>query len=201
MPASTNSSTDNKSSIPEPEWNSSALTMRIWFNDLTRWLPHQDRAYRSLIERGYFINRDKTIVSSIPQAIDLTEGLLPTFTFQDPAPHVYTQTPAARQAAIQRTNDELARLAKEKGEKTPPSPVNSPRFPSKLPDSLAITVAPSVVSAKRHELCDTILSTVPDNDKADALRAISNGDGCTLLRHIYTESSKVSVKYTPAFMV
>ena len=98
MPAS-NTTTD-KSSIPEPEWNSSALTMRIWFNELIRWIPHQDKSYRSLIERGYFINRDKTIVSSILQAIDLTEGLLPSYTFDDPAPLVYTQTAAARQGAI-----------------------------------------------------------------------------------------------------
>ena len=107
---------------------------------------------------------------------------------------MYVQTPAARQAAIQRTNDELARIAREKGDKGAPSPDHSPIFPSKLPDSLAITVAPSVVSAKRNELCDTILSTVPDNDKADALRALCNGDGCSLLRHIYTESSNVSVE-------
>ena len=91
---------------------------------------------------------------------------------------MYTQTTAARKAAIRRTNDELARLAAEKGERSAPSPVSSPRFPSKLPDSLAITVAPSVVSAKRNELCDTILSTVPDNDKAEELRTACDGDGC-----------------------
>ena len=60
MPSS-NTTTD-KPTIPEPEWNSSALTMHIWFDDLTRWLPHQDKGYRSLIERGYFINRDRTII-------------------------------------------------------------------------------------------------------------------------------------------
>ena len=56
----------------------------------------------------------------------------------------------------------------------------------------------SIVNEKRRELCDTILSTIPDNDKADSLRAICNGDGCALLRHIYTVSSNVSVKVSGA---
>ena len=56
-------STD-KPTIAEPEWNSSTLTMRIWFNELVRWIPFQDKCHRSLIERGYFIYRDQTICSS-----------------------------------------------------------------------------------------------------------------------------------------
>ena len=59
MPEAANST--DKSSIRQPEWNSSSLTMRIWFNDLVRWLPHQDKAYRSLIERGFYRDKDKVI--------------------------------------------------------------------------------------------------------------------------------------------
>ena len=131
-------------------------------------------------------------------AIDLTEGHLPLYTFSDPAPSVYTQSPAARQAALERTNLERVKAAKDRGDAQPPTPVSSPIFPTKLPDSLAITVAPSIVNAKRSELCDTILSTVPDNDKADSLRALCHGDGCRLLRHIFTESANVSVKVSGA---
>ena len=39
--------------------------MRIWFNDLVRWLPLQDKAYDSLVERGYYVNRDRVIATSI----------------------------------------------------------------------------------------------------------------------------------------
>ena len=59
MPEAANST--DKSSIRQREWNSSSLTMRIWFNDLVRWLPHQDKAYRSLIERGFYRDKDKVI--------------------------------------------------------------------------------------------------------------------------------------------
>ena len=78
-------STTETPTIPQPEWNSSALTMRIWYNQLVRWIPSQDKAYRPLIERGYYVNRDKVIASSVIQAIDLTDGNIDTFTFDDPA--------------------------------------------------------------------------------------------------------------------
>ena len=57
--------------------------MRIWFNDLVRWLPHQDKAYRSLIERGYYVNRDKVIASSVKQALDITDGHITSYSFSE----------------------------------------------------------------------------------------------------------------------
>ena len=104
-------STTETPTIPQPEWNSSALTMRIWYNQLVRWIPSQDKAYRPLIERGYYVNRDKVIASSVIQAIDLTDGNIDTFTFDDPAPNVYVQNAAAYAAAVQRTNDAAAATA------------------------------------------------------------------------------------------
>ena len=91
--------------------------MRIWFNDLVRWLPLQDKAYRSLVERGYYVNRDRTIVTSIVQALDISEGFLnnATHSFSNPAPRVYTQSAAAYAAAVKRTNDELAAAALSAG--------------------------------------------------------------------------------------
>ena len=54
--------------------------MRIWFNDLVRWLPLQDKAYRSLVERGYYVNRDMTIATSIAQVLDISKGFLKNVT-------------------------------------------------------------------------------------------------------------------------
>ena len=195
MPTST-TSTDNPV-IPVPEWNSSALTMRIWYNTLVRWIPHQDHSYRSLIERGYFTNRQHTITVSVAQAFDITDGNIDTYSFSAPAPKVYVQNAAARAAAIARTNSEN-RVAAITAGAPAPAPVTVPTFPAQVPNSAAVVVSRSVVEAKRNELCDTILSTVPDNDKAESLRTICNGDGCELLRHIYTESAKVSVKVSGA---
>ena len=189
--------TTDQPTIPQPEWNSSALTMRIWFNNLVRWLPKEDRAYRSLIERGYYVNRDKAIASSIAQAVDITDGNIDTYSFHDPAPAVYQQNAAAYAAAVRRTN-EAAAAAAAAASRTPPQPSNTPSFPDRLPDSYAVTIAPSVIQAKRNDLCETILSTVPDNDKAEELRTACNGDGCSLLRLIHTESSKVSAKVSGA---
>ena len=74
--------------------------MRIWFNDLARWLPLQDKAYRSLIEHGFFVYRDIVIASSIAQALDISEGYLNDHTFSDPAPRIYVQSAAAYAAAV-----------------------------------------------------------------------------------------------------
>ena len=105
----------DKSAIRQPEWNSSALTMRMWYNDLVRWIPHQDKAYRSLIERGFYRDKDKVIASSIKQALDITEGHICSYSFSDPAPRDYVQSPAAFAAALQRTNQELADAAAASG--------------------------------------------------------------------------------------
>ena len=171
--------------------------MRVWFNNLVRWIPHQDKAYRSLIERGYFTNRQHTIASTVVQAFDLTDGNIDCHSFSSPAPKVYVQNAAAHAAAIARTNLENATAAAAANAPAP-APVTVPTYPAQVPNSIAVYVSRSVIEAKRSELCDTILSTVPDNDKAESLRAICQGDGCELLRYIYSESAKVSVKVSGA---
>ena len=187
----------DKSAIRQPEWNSSALTMRMWYNDLVRWIPHQDKAYRSLIERGFYRDKDKVIASSIKQALDITEGHICSYSFSDPAPRDYVQSPAAFAAALQRTNQELADAAAAAGAPAP-APSLVPTFPTELPKGSAVSVAASVIQCKRNELCDTILATVPDDDKAEELRQKCGGDGCHLLRYIFTESSVVSDKVSGA---
>ena len=117
--------------IPQPEWTSSALTMRIWFNNLIRWIPRQDKAYRPLIERGYYINRDKAIVSCIPQALDMTEGNIDLHSFHDPAPALYVQNKAAFAAAMKRTNDEAI-----KRRPTPPA-VSAPLLHPRMMETTA----------------------------------------------------------------
>ena len=96
MPANTDNTV---TTVKKPMFGGSRLYMRSHGVKLLMWLPTQDPAFRSILERGYFSDSKRILCQSEQQAIDISKGLIDIYDPEDPAPCEYEQNDAAKTAA------------------------------------------------------------------------------------------------------
>ena len=78
--------TDTTDKVNKPIWDMQISTIKAHLDAIPYWLYQQDSRYAALFEHGYFVSKDKLVVSSPTMARQIIAQTLPLYSFEDPSP-------------------------------------------------------------------------------------------------------------------
>ena len=80
------SDTDLTDKVKTPTWDMQISTLKAFLDAIPYWLYQQDSRYAALFEHGYFVSKDKLVVSSPIMARQIMAQSQPLYSFEDPSP-------------------------------------------------------------------------------------------------------------------
>lgn len=173
----------NTPSIPyvdpdNPTWNSSPITLGLWYHSLEDYLFELDKRYRTLCVHGYLVAKQTVITVSIDHSVISLHKLDNTvFGFENPSPLEPFES-------LLRSNPSKASLVA--GFKD----ANGIKDPA----GKRYDVVPESVQELDEALLGAILSTIPDSESRKWLKSNANNSGREALRFLAKEAKKASGK-------
>ena len=132
-----------------PQWESSPITLGIWFYSLEDYLFDLDKRYRTLVEKGYIVTSKSVVTASLHHSVILCHNLdKEPFSFEKPAP---VDPVAALLASDPRSAASITTFVDDDGKLKDP---NGSRY----------TVMPEAIREVDEAMLGSILATVPDTE-------------------------------------
>ena len=172
-PRAKNVETDDKDDKEEdPEWDSNERNLMLYLLKLKRWLPKQHSQLNNFLRYGFIINgRQEVVVFDTDHQTDLQRGTFTAGSFEHPCNVGLGQESAESDGDSEASQDAPMQPLSARKIKPIPSATTTTTPGLRDTGSEQFKIAPKALHSFDEELCESILSTIRDEDTADELLA------------------------------